>query len=281
LEFILANKSLQNDEKLFRTPFGLFPQRCVQEVPSGSHIEEFEDGSLKVTIPNGDIMHIPKRNCSFHKLVQKRREYDGWLAYTTFHYPNGLDAFLGYFTVPVNPQDDPEVLYLFTGLQNVDWIPIVDPEPAIFDIIQPVLQYPGDISDWGVRSWYVTLDSGVLVSNEIGVTSGDNIFGNMTRISGTNWYIGGTSSQTGETSSLTVSRNRLLTQPWAYNTAEGYGVEDCSNEPTNGCIFTKLELFSKGKQVIPKWVSHKSPSPKCNEKATISSSNKVIITFQY
>jgi hypothetical protein len=43
-----------------------------------------------------------------------------------------------------------QVLYLFTGLQNVDWIPIVDPTPEAFDIIQPVLQYPAD-SGYGWR----------------------------------------------------------------------------------------------------------------------------------
>ena len=36
----------------------------------------------------------------------------------------------------------PQVLYIFTGLQNFDWIPRHDPErqSAGFDIIQPVLQ---------------------------------------------------------------------------------------------------------------------------------------------
>ena len=35
------------------------------------------------------------------------------------------------------------------------WIPKVDPHPSqAFDIIQPVLQYPGDNGDyWSVKSW--------------------------------------------------------------------------------------------------------------------------------
>jgi len=270
------------EENLQRTPFGLLPNRCVRNVPNGAHIEELSKG-VRVTNPDGKSQ-ILQADCDTRSLLRegrkKRQDYDGWLAYTTFHYPDGLDAFFGYFTVPTDPSNTPEVLYLFTGLQNVDWIPIVDPEPAIFDIIQPVLQYPGSISDWGVKSWYVTLDSGVLVSDEIGVSAGDNIYGNMTRLQGSTWYIGGTSTQTGQTSGLTVTKNRLISQPWAYNTAEGYGVEDCSYEPTNGCIFTKLRLFSKGKQVQPKWVAHQSPNPICNEKATINSPTKVTITFQ-
>jgi hypothetical protein len=75
-------------------------------------------------------------------------DYDGWLAYTTYEAPTDIDSFLGYFSVPDEPQNDPEVLYLFTGLQNVNWIPLVDPEPSVFDIIQPVLQYPGDDGDY-------------------------------------------------------------------------------------------------------------------------------------
>jgi hypothetical protein len=44
-------------------------------------------------------------------------------------------------------------------LQNIDWIPKVDPEPSDdvdFDIIQPVLQYPGtsiSSTGWELKSW--------------------------------------------------------------------------------------------------------------------------------
>jgi len=274
------------DEELTITPFGWISKRCVRNVPNGAHIEELDGGIVKVHISGETLERIIPNDCPTQRLLQrnnaKRQDYDGWLAYTTFNYAPGFDAFLGYFTVPTNPQNTPSVLYLFTGLQNVDWIPIIDPEPKIFDIIQPVLQFPSDNSDsdWSVKSWYVTLDSGVLVSDEIVVDAGDNIFGNMTRTSGSTWYIGGTSSQTGQTTGLTVTKNRLLLQPWAYNTAEGYGVGDCTYEPTNACVFTKIQLFSQGKQILPVWVPHQSPTPKCNEKATVNSPNAVTITFQ-
>lgn len=51
-----------------------------------------------------------------------------------------IETDVGNFSVPDNPKNDPDVLYIFTGLQNVDWIPKVDPIPNVFDIIQPVLQ---------------------------------------------------------------------------------------------------------------------------------------------
>ena len=43
------------------------------------------------------------------------------------------------------------------GVYLRSWIPKVDPEPSQdFDIIQPVLQYPGDSGNyWSVRSWCV------------------------------------------------------------------------------------------------------------------------------
>ena len=62
------------------------------------------------------------------------------LFYYVLLLPLSNRAALSTNSVPNAPQNDPEVLYIFTGLQNVDWIPIVDPEPPVFDIIQVVKQ---------------------------------------------------------------------------------------------------------------------------------------------
>jgi hypothetical protein len=64
-------------------------------------------------------------------------------------------------------------LYFFPGLQNIDWIPKVDPEPlTAFDIIQPVLQYPGTLPGlWDLKSWYVTINSGALTSKAVQVNA--------------------------------------------------------------------------------------------------------------
>merc|ERR1711916_355916 len=88
----------------------------------------------------------------------------------------------GYFSVPNGvPASKPVRLYLFTGLQNVDWIPIVDPQPQGFDIIQPVLQTPTDygIGDWSVKSWWVTLHAGAVASSEVILKSGGQVYGVM------------------------------------------------------------------------------------------------------
>eukprot|EP01119_Soliformovum_irregulare_P020625 TRINITY_DN670_c0_g1_i2.p1 TRINITY_DN670_c0_g1~~TRINITY_DN670_c0_g1_i2.p1 ORF type:complete len:292 (+),score=45.28 TRINITY_DN670_c0_g1_i2:3-878(+) len=262
------------------TPMGRYPRECVHTIDSHSSIEDHPDGAI-ITDRNGNKRQITPCRQKRVEQVKQKRSYDGWLAYTTYLAPIDIDSFLGYFSVPNQPANDPEVLYLFTGLQNVDWIPIVDPQPAQFDIIQPVLQYPGDGGDyWSVKSWYVTLTDDVLESNEFATTVGNNIFGNMTKTGANTWFIGA-NDQSGGSTSLTVTRSRLSTQPWAYTTAECYGCDGgCSYEPTNGCDFTNMKLFYQGKPVIPKWTASTSPNPMCNEKATIISPSAVTITFQ-
>jgi len=278
---------VNNKNYFVNTPIGRLPPRCVHKVRSGSELEETDNGVVIVKHPSHDPYTLP--HCSVGSSIIRADkegrpfEYDGWLAYTTYQYATGIKSFLGYFSVPNAPQSTPEVLYIFTGLQNVDWIPIVDPEPPVFDIIQPVLQYPGDNGNyWSVKSWYVTLDSGVVVSDEIQVSVGDNIFGNMTKTGLNSWFISGVSSQTRKSSSISVTRNRLALQPWAYNTLECYGCGGgCSYEPTTPTQFTKLQLVdTKGNSITPTWVPHTSPNPLCHEKATINSPSSVTISFQ-
>jgi len=262
------------------TPAGPYRADCVHEIPPGSHVVTLEDKHYILNPSSGRTSQIPI--CSQDTLPARLGEYDGWLAYTSWNYPKGIGQFLGYFSVPDNPQNDPEVLYVFTGLQNVDWIPIVDPYPPVFDIIQPVLQFPGDNGNyWSVKSWYVTLNSGVLYSREIQTQTGDKIFGNMTNTATDTWYIGGTSQSSGATTSLTVTRNRLQIQPWGYNTLECYGCAGgCSYQPTQPILFTQLKLYDTGMHPItPSWTPLTSPNDICNDKATVNSPSSVTITF--
>jgi len=265
----------------YRVPMrGKVPKECVHHVPSGSHIENTKAG-IVVTTPTGEIRNLGSCLDKYPAKLAKKNvgDYDGWLAYTAYEAPVDFDVFVGYFSVPDEPQNVPEELYLFTGLQNVNWIPIVDPEPAAFDIIQPVLQYPADGgSYWSVKSWYVTLTNDVLFSDEIQVNVGDLIYGNMTKTGPTTWYIGGTDGT--QNTFLSVNRDILATQPWAYNTAECYGCEGCSYEPTQPIQFTKLLLEYQGKQVVPNWTPLQSPNPQCHETAHVVDDETVSISFQ-
>jgi hypothetical protein len=275
---------------LIPTPFGMVPRTCVHKVENGAHIEEGHHSKegAKVGVP-GKKAHTlyPRDICQQWKNNKRAnnttgtgnlKQYDGWLAYTTFHHPPGIDYFGGFFSVPESPASSPQILYLFTGLQNVDWIPIVDPEPQVFDIIQPVLQY--SYGSWEVKNWYVTLGSDVLYSDAFSTSPGDNIFGNMTKIGSEKWYIGAYSQKNPASScSLTVSRPRLASQPWAYNTAECYGCCGCACEPTNSCVFSKLVLKNKGQVVTPAWVPHTTPNKLCREKAVVNSPSEVTLSF--
>lgn len=169
------------------------------------------------------------------------------------------------------------------GLQNINWIPKVDPEPSTdFDIIQPVLQYPAETGDgWSVRSWYVTLNDGALASSEVIVEAGDNIFGNMTRTGPSTWDVISVNSKNSQATTQSATNSRLVDQPWAYNTLECYGCSGCGTFPTKPSVFSKLQLVSGGKTVTPDWaVTPRTPAdPQCHEKATVDANGDVAISF--
>lgn len=269
--------------KMIPTPVGYHPEECVHDIPSGTHIQEdLVGGGATLKLPTGEQRRIEPCNATMAKR-QFPADYDGWLAFTSFKNPTNqsFDDFLGYFSVPNKPARDPQVLFIFTGLQNVNWIPKVDPEPPVFDIIQPVLQYPGDFGNyWSFKSWYVTLGDNVLRSDERDVSVGDNVFGNMTRLGPDTWYVAGVSQETGKENHITVSHPRLTSQPWAYTTVEGYGVQGCDWEPTNDLKFTRMRLRAAEKIVVPQWDIFYSPDKKCNEKATVTNPLEVVYSFQ-
>lgn len=283
-----------------RTPAGLVLSHCVRQVESGSSVRELADGSTLVTPPQGAPTRFPPcdtHNGTFPVLVSDRPargaavgdglppDYDGWLQYTKYENDTGFDSFLGSFTVPDNPERNPQILYLFTGLQNIDWIPKVDPEPSQdFDIIQPVIQYPADLGrHWSVKSWYVTLKAGALFSREIPLETGDVVFGNMTRTGADSWSIASTVQSSGKTTTQTVSNPRLASQPFAYTTLECYGCSGCDTYPKQAVNFTGMALATADGPVDAfDWVKNAKPQPsqKCNEAVSVVDQTSVIYTFQ-
>jgi hypothetical protein len=110
-----------------QTPSGHVRSDCVHRVPSGASVTELEDGRTQVISPDGSVRIIPicDRRQGPVLLRDLPFDYDGWLAYTVYNDTQGFDSFLGDFSVPDTPKDDPDILYIFTGLQNIDWIPKV------------------------------------------------------------------------------------------------------------------------------------------------------------
>jgi len=294
----IANKPTSKKNTYVTTPVGRILSECVHNVPSGSVIEEERDENdlitgRRIVRKNNHVVEIVPRcdttEFPFFETISPSDDppfppdYDGWLVYTAFNTSSGFDTFLGDFTVPDAPASPPDVLFLFTGLQNIDWVPKRDPNPDGFDIIQPVLQYPGDDGYyWSVKSWYVTLDAGAFSSEEVMVSPGDTIFGNMSRITGEDWFIGSTALSTGQTTNMTYEAARLKDQFWAYNTLECYGCVDCSTYPSkNPSVFTNLALTKNSAPVVADWKINPKPNPTrfCTETITVQSPTGVTITF--
>jgi len=195
---------------------------------------------------------------------------EGWQSWASFNTPNNetFTSFLGYFTTPNAPpawaKFDDAILYLFTGLQSDNWVPDYDvpvTPPSNFDIIQPVIQYGGGSENgggeyWGVASWYVTVDNTrSFWSDLIQLSAGEKVFGNMTQTGNTTWYIAGVTSD--NQTALSITQDRLVSQPWAYVTLEVYNVRSCDWFPTNTyentVQFTQLSLTTVNGPITPSW----------------------------
>lgn len=127
----------------------------------------------------------------------------------------------------------------------------------------------------------MTVNSGAYFSTEIKVQPGDNIFGNMTRLGPEQWLVNSVSSKTGQQTLIKPSHPRLAKQPWAYNTLECYGCQDCSTYPSNPTYFTHLALTCGGKPCPPSWRANPDMDPvkKCHEGLSIQDPATVTITF--
>ena len=122
-------------------PQGYMLDRCVWEVESGTEIKEDPATGGFVFLTPGATGGISVRRVECDTkdgsvrvfLTKAQMEagsvtpgnlgvYDGWQAYTSYEYADGLDTFLGDFSTPnAKPKHSPEVDFLFTGLQNVPW----------------------------------------------------------------------------------------------------------------------------------------------------------------
>jgi hypothetical protein len=292
--FVLVALSLSSIScRLVPTPGGLLPPECVHSLPHNSRISRCpHTGNVLVHDENHNLIRqIPRcsvptpRLSSFSLDDPFPSDYRGWLSYLAYNVSSHFDTFLSDFSVPDTPQTIPTMLYLFPGLQNFDWVPLVDPfsNSTGFDIIQPVLQFPADEGvEWSVKSWYVTTDSGALYSPEIVLQPGDTIFGNMTRLNETGWFVGSTSQQLQQTTAITVNYPRLWPQRWSYLTLECYGCSSCTDYPVKPIHFSQISLTAAGAPSHATW-KNTPKKPKfhfCNERSQVNNDGTVDILFQ-
>ena len=297
------------------TPFGRVLSHCVHEVPSGARVTVFKDGTVVAVAVNGDRHTFPPCDTAGGKWpIWRARDwnelenaaadglppnYDGWLQYTALNtsalgLSGSFDSFTSVMSVPDVPKRKAQMLYFFPGLQNRDWIPKVDPLPTAstpFDIIQPVLQYPGEgifgRNKFALKSWYVTVNAGALFSTAIThVEPGDAILCNMTRTGAQSWRISGAlRSNPSKVTVQEATAPRLAAQPWAYSAvAECYGCDGCATYPTQPIKFSENRLYQAGREVpVPSgsWRINPKPALKlmCNESTTVSDSGDATIAF--
>jgi hypothetical protein len=296
--------------KYVPTPVGYMREDCVHTLPSGSVCTKTRDGGVDVQHSSGDFsiarcslddghpmmradmaaapgVHVDHGSTTdatsgSSRKLQLPADYDGWLQYTRYENAD-IGTFIGTMSVPAtSPTESPDVLYYFPGLQNVDWIPKVDPWPTglDFDVIQPVLQFPGGSGrGWSVRSWWVTVDVGALASKEIVVQPGAIIGTNMTKTSSSppSWFIN--SVVNGKGTSIVasgLSGNRLASQPWAYVTMECYGCTSCANLPAgnSSSLFGDMRLYDTDGALLPSW--NWTVNPKPAKDRTCASSTEVV-----
>lgn len=296
-----ATVSLEGDNDGFIiTPFGRWPKECVHHAHDGSHIHNEDEhfvidhevhGKRRVARCQSPLLEQVRKGFAGKRNGLGDDEGDGWQQYVHQQVGNddtNVTSLLGNWNVPANPSEQAQILYMFTGLQNIDWVP-PQPQPyQNFDIIQPVLQFgygaAGGGGYWAIASWYVTLGSDVVYTTLKTVNVGDNIFGNMTKLNdnGT-WFINTVDVTTGTQTPLTITRSLLTRQPWTYVTLEVYEVEDCGQYPPSGTElkFTKLSLTANGKQVTPQWTvgTDGQDPPVCGSSIDILSPTDVTITF--
>ncbi len=286
-----------------QTPAGFVLSECVHaDLPSGSVIEPQADGSYHVRDRLSNLQRVvppcpwsserPARVVvDFSSQASLPPYYDGWQTFTQFEHQPSISSFLGSFSVPDVPENTPMVDFLFTGLQNIPWIPLVDPEPdhlnTPFDIIQPVIQYPANGgSYWSVRSWIVSLGGlggQTFASTEVPLQPGDWVFGNMTQTAQDAWDVISVRTASGAATTLhTKGNSRLTNQPYAYVTLETYGANDCTYFPKVPSAFVNMSMTNQGNNVIPKWEAVMSPAKylKCaSVHCQVQSPSKVQVLF--
>lgn len=291
------------------TPYGHVLSHCVHEVPSGARVTEISDGSMRVVAPDASVTFLPKCDQTLGPMRKPNKpadaekglpaDYDGWLEYTALNtsalgLAGGFDAYTSVMSVPDVPKRMADQLFLFPGLQNRDWVPKVDPLPtrdSPFDIIQPVLQYPGAglfaRNHWSLKSWYVTVNAGALYSSPINhIAPGDAVLCNMTRTGPTSWRVSGAlRSDPSKATVQEASAPRLKLQPWAYSAvAECYGCKGCETYPTTPVLFSDNKLYVAGELVdVPAvaWKINPKPAAQlmCNESTSVAANGDATISF--
>jgi len=286
------------------TPAGWMHPSCVHRAPHGARVTHQERGGFHIeheSLEGGSAV-VPPCNASaegppratIHSAGNGARHsfHGGWQVYAKQQPSRDVTSFLGSWNVPDEPKTyTGQTVFLFTGMQNIDWVPPDAGPSSKFDIIQPVLQYgpsaAGGGRYWSISSWYVPLHDGwfaeAVYSDILKVKKGDSIFGNMTRTGDQEFFISTASAHLGNATSMKINKPLLQLQPWMYVTLESYADYDnltCDMWPSTPATFTNLHFTAKdGTKIQQDW-QQLTKNAVCNDSvATDSLAGKVVINF--
>ncbi|EDK31540.1 hypothetical protein TTHERM_00662749 (macronuclear) [Tetrahymena thermophila SB210] len=247
-------------EEYIQTPFGLMLKECIQNVPSGTFVEELEDGSIHLT---NDEQNFAKKIFKNDRCSQRNptNNLNQWIDNGGYWLPNGLTlrSFEGNYRVPNNPQTaNNQFLYYFIGSQNND-----GSGPGV-TIIQPVLAYH---QGWYFQSWNCCPQGQAINASAVsGINPYDTIYGSVTvqnnvaTITSTN--------KAGQSSILQVAQNNRNFN-WIDATLEVYYISACTDFPTDYLEYTNMKVvLSNGQIIQPNWYDEYGKS-QCNGKTTI------------
>ncbi|EAR99897.1 hypothetical protein TTHERM_00663760 (macronuclear) [Tetrahymena thermophila SB210] len=247
-------------EEYIQTPFGLMLKECIQNVPSGTFVEELEDGSIHLT---NDEQNFAKKILKSDRCSQRNptMNLNQWIDNGGYWLPNGLTlrSFEGNYRVPNNPlTTNNQVLYYFIGSQNND-----GSGPGL-SIIQPVLSY---YHGWYFQSWNCCPQGQAIKADAVtGIKPYDTIYGSVTvqnnvaNITSTN--------KAGKSSVLSVAQNGRNFN-WIDATLEVYQITACTDFPTDYLEYTNMKVvLSNGQTIQPAWNDDYGKS-QCNGKLTI------------
>jgi len=265
--------------KLIPTPFGLRPEICVtRNVPSGSFIEEVEDGVL-ITHPTGELHKLPKhqecldyhQNWLINNFTRAANPLDGWLDYVSWYPPaaDEVSSFTANYHVPPAPQNNGnQVLFYFIGTENFQ-------SNVGVTILQPVLTWGNGLNGWSYASWNCCPAGQQQESKPFQGFGRGDVLQAAIQASGTNWVV--TSSWNGKSTQLTVpAASRDF--DWVDVTLETYSVSGCKEFPDGPMVFSQmvLTLDNAGVTSVP-WGKNTGPT-QCNGSITIDGPARVTIT---
>jgi len=271
------------------TPFGLMPKSCVHAVSANQMVVNEPGKTMirnKETQEDEQIMGRCSEQVSIlAKEGQRQAEPnspmlpDGWAAYAfSGKDAQSLTSYNGTWTVPDTPQDEgQQVLFLFTGLQNLYDENGNALRGGVTNIIQPVLQFgvseAGGGDYWALASWYVDSNNHAHYSVLTQTESGNVIVGTMVlNVTSNIWVISSIDNTTGNSTVLDIATHTK--EPNAFVTLEVYTISKCLEYPTGNVTFANL-VFAPA--FTPTWTPLTEKG--CEESVTINSDGTVTLEF--